>query len=94
MSKRKKNTFFRDWAGDIKVEWQMVGFVLALILLFVVCGTLIEAFNYFWQSARCDQFAAMNPQFDFHFTYMNGCLVRTQESNTWISATKILELIN
>lgn len=91
---RKKNTFWRDWSGDIKIQWQILAFALGLIALFPICTGSIMLLQYVFDSAQCTQFAAMNPQFDFDFTFLNGCMVKTQEGNAWISATKILELIN
>jgi len=91
---RKKNTFWRDWSGDIKLEWQAIGALLVLFIIVFACagsGTLLE---YVLDFAQCEQFATMNPQFDFNHTFLNGCMVKTQEGNAWISATKILELIN
>ena len=91
---RKKNTFWRDWSGDIKVEWQIIGAMLGLIVLCFVCVASVELMQHWWDTAQCNQLANMNPQFDFNFTYLNGCMVKTHEGNAWISATKILELIN
>jgi hypothetical protein len=81
--------FFNDY-GSLHDRWILIGALLAILVLLFSCLGLMELMSY----AQCKEFANMNPRFDFNWTILNGCMVKTQDSNAWISATKILELIN
>ena len=44
-------------------------------------------------SLACNQLADLNPAFDFDWTFLNGCLVRTEGMDIWIPVENIRTLI-
>lgn len=58
---------------------------LILILVCIVGSGLIM--SYVTGSAACADFAARNTQYEFQYSFWNGCLVKLD--GTWLSATKM-----
>ena len=85
-----KDGFFLTSYGMLHDRWIFLGSILFLVLFIASCGGLFELQEWL----KCNQLASMNPVFNFDYTFLNGCMVQTQESNAWVSATKLLELIN
>ena len=63
--------------------------VFIVMVIFVVASTLA----YGWSYISCRQYADLNQQFDFAWTTLNGCLVRTEGMDIWIPTQNIRTLI-
>ena len=70
---------------------------LRLITLFIVLSVIVVAcvvasvvgITYVMGKAACDDFAKINSDYHFQYTFWNGCLVEVSDG-TWISATKMM----
>ncbi len=79
-----KKIFYDNYGFRIEIT-MLLGLII-LITVAVVIGVILSALT-------CNQLADINQSLEFNWTYLNGCLVRTEGMDVWIPAENIRTLI-
>lgn len=92
--KTHKETFFRNEYGYIKDDWEIVlaGTLLILAIIFMLLLFIVPTVLH--EIAKCNQLADFNPQLEFVWTRLNGCMVRTSEGGVMMPVSKLFELVS
>ncbi len=67
----RKGTIFHNSWGDLRVGWALLLFVLVIVVSFAGVIGLIMFIN----KSTCNQYALLNPELDFVWRALGGCLV-------------------
>ena len=79
---------------ELKEAFELPLLILKILLFVVlISGGLILLLYALPMSLACNQLADLNPAFDFDWTFLNGCLVRTEGMDIWIPVGNIRTLI-
>lgn len=72
----------KERLGDLVVVFVIISVIVAVTFGCGVFATYISG------DTTCSEFASQNPQYQFKYTFWNGCLVRTP-NGVWLSASKM-----
>lgn len=63
-------------------------FIVAVVLVFALIIGVAVVVTYVTGKAACDDFAARNPEYEFQYSFWNGCMVKLP-NGMWLSAKNI-----